>query len=1020
MRILPVALASFLLVACGGGGGGATNARPVANAGPDQSVDEQVTVTLDGTASSDAEGGISYSWAQTAGTSVVLNGAGTARAAFESPLLLADEILSFRLTVTDTAGATASDTVAITVIHENLLPSADAGSDQVVLAGSTVTLDGTASSDPEGQLSFNWMQVSGMSVSLSDNAIATPDFSLPISANDYDLEFELTVTDGENVTATDSVLVSAGGVNTGVVRVGTLADATVEFFDAAALESGPVYSVQTANDTAAVPGMITVPTTNRVVASPFAEDQWYLAKVTGGVAIDINGDGIVGGGQTPLLGDVYALLTGDQIVDSDFRITQLTDLSFRRASNRIVAAAESAAIEASLDQTARMHLANDQDGNGIIDGGDISIWDPVSQPGQLRFPERVEALKTLLLSGAQSAEITELGGIRVADFASDSFSASQGLIRRPDSNIFFALGDAPIGIPSMAAIDLSDINAPVELGAIDLASALDSTLAQFGNLVVDGDYVFVVSREKFISIDFSDPVQPVVSDVIDRSVGGLLTLEISEGVAYVAGNEIEIYDVSDPTSIQLVNSVPGFVADLEVSGDVLVTSNGDFVTSYDITIRTTPMMLDAVNLGRAAGSLSVSGDIAYSYATDISVGDLQLLSIDLSDPTSMTVLDRLPVSTLRQSGFSPPIGGDFTVIGDLLYAVGISGFNYVIDISNPLSMDLVGQIPVPPSVLNTNYQKALVDGDQWTVGTRDGFVVLDTLYGQPVFQDGLLTQAFRGELVASGDLVFSLGSSGLQALRTESDGTLTPLDSVSGLPLLASLAVEFPYVYVSSAERTVILDATDPAALTVASEFVQGGVAQQFTLGCVRNSILYKVLTSDAQLIVIDASDPANPIQTAIIPVQPNRTAVADDCGSVLYLAGRGDYETFDIAAAPLAPSRIAANSLQIFESRAIEVDDGLIVVVGDQTIIGSVTSSGAIVSPVAVQKAAVDVQIDQGFIYLASSGLGILTRAADGSVKEDVSVNDVGVWSIAVTENSVVTSDAVTVSFRKAVQTIP
>ena len=71
MRILPVALASFLLVACGGGGGGATNARPVANAGPDQSVDEQVTVTLDGTASSDADGGISYSWAQTAGTSVV-------------------------------------------------------------------------------------------------------------------------------------------------------------------------------------------------------------------------------------------------------------------------------------------------------------------------------------------------------------------------------------------------------------------------------------------------------------------------------------------------------------------------------------------------------------------------------------------------------------------------------------------------------------------------------------------------------------------------------------------------------------------------------------------------------------------------------------------------------------------------------------------------------------------------------------------------------------------------------------
>jgi hypothetical protein len=188
------------------------NQAPVANAGADSSVDEGSAVTLDGSASTDPDGTITaYEWTQTSGTSVTLAGATTDMATFTAPMVVAAETLVFRLTVTDNDGATGTDSVSVTVnpvAAPNQPPVADAGTDQVANEGSTVTLDGSASSDPDGNVvAYQWTQTSGPVVALSGGDTDMASFTAPAGGAADPLVFRLTVTDNGGATGTDSVTV---------------------------------------------------------------------------------------------------------------------------------------------------------------------------------------------------------------------------------------------------------------------------------------------------------------------------------------------------------------------------------------------------------------------------------------------------------------------------------------------------------------------------------------------------------------------------------------------------------------------------------------------------------------------------------------------------------------------------------------------------------------------------------------------------------------------------------------------
>ncbi|MGD9216830.1 MAG: PKD domain-containing protein [Desulfobacteraceae bacterium] len=91
----------------------------------------------------------------------------------------------------------------------NQPPQADAGSDQAVSANTPVTLDGSASSDPDGNIAaYQWTQSTGTTVTLANAAGAKPSFTAPDVSNTSTLGFKLTVSDAEGLTASDTCQVT--------------------------------------------------------------------------------------------------------------------------------------------------------------------------------------------------------------------------------------------------------------------------------------------------------------------------------------------------------------------------------------------------------------------------------------------------------------------------------------------------------------------------------------------------------------------------------------------------------------------------------------------------------------------------------------------------------------------------------------------------------------------------------------------------------------------------------------------
>ncbi len=185
------------------------NGKPIAVAGEDQLGEVNDQFTLDGSASSDPDGEpLSYQWSllqvPTGANASIVN-------ANEAVAQITADVAGMyqvQLVVNDGSESSDPDSLTLEVSELNNVPTANAGPDQRFTRGQTLSLDGSASSDLDGDaLSYQWTIVSpdNSDASLSDANSVTPTVRM---TSDETHVIELVVFDGKDYSSPDSVTLS--------------------------------------------------------------------------------------------------------------------------------------------------------------------------------------------------------------------------------------------------------------------------------------------------------------------------------------------------------------------------------------------------------------------------------------------------------------------------------------------------------------------------------------------------------------------------------------------------------------------------------------------------------------------------------------------------------------------------------------------------------------------------------------------------------------------------------------------
>ena len=164
-------------------------------------------VTLESDVTVRGDGALAYLWHQTSGVQVRLSTPSDRSTSFTVPPSAAGTRMVFELVISDHLNSSDPASATISIAGSSMPnhdPIAEPGAPVTVLAGTSVTLDGSGSHDPDNEaLIYSWQQIGGAAKAILTGAdTAKVTVTAPKVTRTEALTIRLTVTDPQGATGT--------------------------------------------------------------------------------------------------------------------------------------------------------------------------------------------------------------------------------------------------------------------------------------------------------------------------------------------------------------------------------------------------------------------------------------------------------------------------------------------------------------------------------------------------------------------------------------------------------------------------------------------------------------------------------------------------------------------------------------------------------------------------------------------------------------------------------------------------
>jgi hypothetical protein len=479
-------------------------------------------------------------------------------------------------------------------------------------------------------------------------------------------------------------------------------------------------------------------------------------------------------------------------------------------------------------------------------------------------------------------------------------------VARQGDHVFLGQG------PRMVVLDVSKPESPQLVGQSQVMPGSKSLVAGIvRGIQVSGQYAYLATSTGGLHVlDISQPVEPKLVSSVYPEASGCVAVALQDDTAYLACNPggLFIVDINNPQQLVVLSSgrFTGAASSIAVSGNYVYmagyASGQSGLLVIDVSKPADPTQIGFFSVNDVPGQLPV-----YAFWTVRACGSYICLTADSAGVLVLNVSN--PANPKVETSFlaGTLMAGGLTVDGERMYVIDDMQGLYVLDITDPLHPEQIGEMPTGVggfefSLMEGRERGMLLTADRlWITDPTRGLVVVDVSDPSSPQRIGHYQTPVPNwlmDIAVQGNHAYIVGrDSGFRVVDITDPNNLRELSyndqrypDVTGLSPSA-IQVRDNYAYVSDLNFPFrVYDISDPSQPKVASEVYDFAASDgAYDLELVGNTAyltgwgLKDAFYPGEGLWLIDITDPTNAQAVNFIDI-PNTNSLMDAEGNILYV----------------------------------------------------------------------------------------------------------------------------------------